>query len=209
MHDAASRSASPTGPWTVASEVKAEEKIPSPGTGVAVGSERGSAHARREEREEHILMQRCCSGFGHTHPHSGKHQPSAASQLSLRHRRGPAGPRLTHPPRDKVSAFSLLPPSQREERGSGFQGTIPPPEPTLRREGTCQMPLASGGSGEARAGGWFGRFSAGDGFAGDAGSACAGEEPGVELGGRRGPRLCHLWQGLRSTRPSAETSLIP
>lgn len=103
MHDAASRSASLTGPWTVAREVKAEEKIPSPGTGVVVGSEQGSAHARREEREEHILMQRCCSGFGHTHPHSGRHQPSTASQPSLRQQQGPAGPRLmhTHPPRTR------------------------------------------------------------------------------------------------------------
>lgn len=104
MHDAASRSASLTGPWTVASEVKAErKKIPSPGTGVVVGSERGSAHARREEREEHILMQRCCSGFGHTHPHSGRHQASTASQPSLRQQRDPPAPRLmsTHPSRTR------------------------------------------------------------------------------------------------------------
>lgn len=39
---------------------------------MVVGSERGSAHARREEREEHILMQRCCSGFGRTQPRSGR-----------------------------------------------------------------------------------------------------------------------------------------
>lgn len=87
-----------TGPCTVASEVKAEgkKKIPSPGIGVVVGSERGSAHARREEREEHILMQRCCSGSGHTHPHSGRHQPGSAPRQELR---GPALPRLMLSPR--------------------------------------------------------------------------------------------------------------
>lgn len=167
-----------TGPRPVASEVTAEEnEPPSPGTGAGVGSERGSAHARREGREEHILMQRCCSGSGRTHPRSGSTSralpPSAAA--------GSAARTAPH----KVSA--ALPPSFLHPQRLRVGGTIPhPPEPPrpapLRPEGPCRAPLAFGSAGEAGAGGCFGvllwrRLR-------DAGAACAG----AGMGGRGGPR---------------------
>lgn len=47
------------------------------------------------------------------------------------------------------------------------------------------------------------------GFAGDAGSACAGEEPGVELGGKGGATALSLVaERLRLTGLSAEMSLL-
>lgn len=182
MHDAASRSASLTGPWTVASEVKAEgkknnnkkKKPPSPGTGVVVGSERGSAHARREEREEHILMQRCCSGFGRTQPRSGRQHRALPRSTGSGGSGAPLCPgscTTGGAARGKrVSSLSFFQPPL-EEGGRGFLGSFFPARPkfssgTRGREKRPHPAGSHAGPGKERARGGLGRFSPCDGSAG-------------------------------------------
>lgn len=127
MHDAASRFASLTGPWTVASEVKAEKK-----NTLSRDQRGGWQRARERARKE--------GGEGGAHPNAEMLQWLWAHTSTLGQAPGkcclaaqppaaagpPSPPAHVHPSiPHKVSAFSLLPPSEREERGSAFQGTIP------------------------------------------------------------------------------------
>lgn len=143
-------------------------------------------------------MQRCCSGFGHTHPHLGRHQPSAASQP--RPSTGGAPQTLgfctrIHP----IQGKRLLPPSSIQggkKAAPGFGAPFPITANSqvrsalLRLGETCRIPLSSGGDGEAGAGGCFGHFLALQAMqvlpAPERSRGWSWEERG-------GLRLCHLW----------------
>lgn len=116
MHDAASRSASLTGPWTVASEVKAEEKkYPLQGPAWRLAASEGARTQGGGEGGAHPNAEMLQWLWAHT---STLGQAPAKRCLA-------AEPPAHAPAPHKVSAFSILPPAQREDGGSGFQGTIP------------------------------------------------------------------------------------